>query len=112
MAAPVSRRAHALRRSGGQGPPHLSAVGRSSGRQPPGASPATIPGPGGRKKKVVEQAPQRLRAPERRPLTLRLLGGLVLWITSVYCGPAARTGKRRRGEGGGLYPELAVLGVS
>jgi hypothetical protein len=60
----------------------------------------------------VEQAPQRLRSPERRPLTLRLLGGLVVYITTLYCGPAARTGKRRRGEGSGLYPELAVLGIS
>ena len=60
----------------------------------------------------MEQAPQRLRCPERRPLTLRLLGGLVVCITTLYCGPAARTGKRRRGEGSGLYPELAVLGIS
>jgi hypothetical protein len=45
-------------------------------------------------------------------LTLRLLGGLVVWITTVYCGPLARTGKRRRNEGSGLYPELAVLGIS
>jgi hypothetical protein len=44
-------------------------------------------------------------------LTLRLLGGLVVWISTVYCGPAARTGKGRRGEGSGVYPELAVLGI-
>jgi hypothetical protein len=44
-------------------------------------------------------------------LTLRLLGGLVVWITTVYCGPTAGTGKRRRREGSGLYPELAVLGI-
>jgi hypothetical protein len=42
---------------------------------------------------------------------LRLLGGLVVWISTCYCGPAARTGKRRGGEGSGLYPELAVLGI-
>jgi hypothetical protein len=42
---------------------------------------------------------------------LRLLGGLVVWITTVYCGPAARTGQGRRREGSGLYPELAVLGI-
>jgi hypothetical protein len=39
------------------------------------------------------------------------LGGLVVWITTLYCGPAARTGKGRRREGSGLYPELAVLGI-
>jgi hypothetical protein len=44
-------------------------------------------------------------------LALRLLGGLVVWISTCYCGPAARTGKRRGGEGSGLYPELAVLGI-
>jgi len=43
---------------------------------------------------------------------VRLLGGLVLWITTVYCGPKARTGSGRGREGSGLYPELAVLGFS
>jgi hypothetical protein len=45
-------------------------------------------------------------------LSVRLLGGLVLWITTWYCGPKARTGKGRSREGSGLYPELAVLGFS
>jgi hypothetical protein len=40
------------------------------------------------------------------------MGGLVLWISTLYCGPKARTGKGRAGEGSGLYPELAVLGFS
>ena len=53
-----------------------------------------------------------MRAGEPRSLTLRLLGGLVVWISTLYCGPAARTGKRRRSEGSGVYPELAVLGIS
>lgn len=43
---------------------------------------------------------------------VRLLGGLVLYITTLYCGPRARTGKGRGREGSGLYPELAVLGFS
>jgi hypothetical protein len=38
------------------------------------------------------------------------LGGLVLWVTTLYCGPAGRTGNGRGREGAGLYPELAVLG--
>jgi hypothetical protein len=41
---------------------------------------------------------------------LRLLGGLILWVSTIYCGPAARGGKGRGREGAGLYPELAVLG--
>jgi hypothetical protein len=53
-----------------------------------------------------------LRQPEARPVTLRLLGGLILYLTTLYCGPVARTGKGRGREGAGLYPELAVLGVS
>ena len=52
-----------------------------------------------------------MRAPEKRPLSLRLLGGLVVWISTWYCGPARRTGRGRKGEGSGLYPELAVLGI-
>jgi hypothetical protein len=43
-------------------------------------------------------------------LTLRLLGGLILWVSTIYCGPAARRGQGRGREGAGVYPELAVLG--
>lgn len=45
-------------------------------------------------------------------MTVRLLGGLVLWIITLYCGPKARTGAGRGREGSGIYPELAVLGFS
>ena len=55
--------------------------------------------------------PPRRRSGEKRPLRVRLLGGLILWVTTLYLGPAARTGKKRGGEGGGLYPELGVLGI-
>jgi hypothetical protein len=44
-------------------------------------------------------------------LRLRLLGGLLLWVTTLYCSPALRTGKGRRGEGAGLYPELSALHI-
>lgn len=54
--------------------------------------------------------PRKLRSGERRPLRLRLLGGLVLWVTTLYCSPALRTGKKRGREGSGLYPELGILG--
>jgi hypothetical protein len=39
-----------------------------------------------------------------------LLGGLVLWVSALYCAPLARKGKGRHEGGGGLYPELAVFG--
>jgi hypothetical protein len=42
---------------------------------------------------------------------VRLLGGLLLWVTTRYGAPAARTGKGRGREGGGVYPELGVLGI-
>jgi len=42
---------------------------------------------------------------------VRLLGGLLLWVTTLYCAPAARTGQRRGREGGGVYPEFGVLGI-
>lgn len=42
---------------------------------------------------------------------MRLLGGLLLWVTTVYCAPAARTGNGRGREGSGVYPEFGVLGI-
>jgi hypothetical protein len=53
----------------------------------------------------------KLRSGEQRPLLVRLLGGLVLYVSTLYCSPSARTGKQRGGEGAGLYPELGVLGI-
>jgi len=46
-------------------------------------------------------------------LRVRLLGGLILWVTTLYFAPVSlgKTGKRRGREGGGLYPELGVLGI-
>jgi hypothetical protein len=42
---------------------------------------------------------------------VRLLGGLLIWVATLYCSPALRTGKKRGREGSGLYPELSVLGI-
>jgi hypothetical protein len=42
---------------------------------------------------------------------VRLLGGLVLYLSTLYCGPLTRTGRGRGREGTGLYPELAALGI-
>jgi len=41
-----------------------------------------------------------------------LLGGLVLWVSTVYCAAftVRKSGRRRGCEGGGIYPELGWLG--
>ena len=63
------------------------------------------------KQEIVQQAAAPLRAGERRTTMLRLLGGLVVWVTTLYCGPAARTGCKRGRHGAGLYPELAAYEI-
>ena len=35
----------------------------------------------------------------------------MLWVTTLYCNPARRTGQKRGCEGSGLYPELGMLGI-
>jgi hypothetical protein len=42
---------------------------------------------------------------------VRLLGGLVLWVSTAYYAVFNHTGKGRGKAGSGLYPELAVLGI-
>jgi hypothetical protein len=39
------------------------------------------------------------------------LGGLLLWVMTLYCSPARRSGQGRGREGAGLYPELGVFGI-
>ena len=43
---------------------------------------------------------------------VRLLGGLAITVTTLYCSPRGRTGKGRGTEGSGLYPELAAYRIS
>ena len=62
-------------------------------------------------KKGVPTPPAADAPPNLRTLKLRLLGGLVVWITTIYCAPKAGTAKRRGQEGTGHYPELAALGI-
>jgi len=42
---------------------------------------------------------------------VRLLGGLMISVTTLYCAPSLRSGRGRGREGSGVYPELAVLGI-
>jgi hypothetical protein len=62
--------------------------------------------------RIREAATTALRAPQSRPLQVRLLCGLVLFISTSYCAP--RRGKQYVLPGheqqAGLYPELAALG--
>ena len=39
------------------------------------------------------------------------MGGLILWVSTLYCAPSPRCGKGRGEHGGGLHPELAVFGI-
>jgi len=62
---------------------------------------------------VRNHAATPLKAPERRTLKVRLLCGLILWITTAYCAPRRRpacAAKPRTEQAVGLYPELAALG--
>ena len=46
------------------------------------------------------------------PLVVRLLGGLMITVMTLYCAPQRRSGKGRGVEGSGLYPELAAYRIS
>ena len=48
-----------------------------------------------------------LRAPQPRPLQVRLLCGLVLWVTTAYCAPPPTKATDTSEQVVGLYPELA-----
>ena len=62
--------------------------------------------------RIRQEAAVALRAPQPRPLQVRLLCGLVLFVGTGYCAP--RRGKQKTAQPheqqAGLYPELAALG--
>jgi hypothetical protein len=64
--------------------------------------------------KACEQTRRHYRHPLRRgrmrPLQIRLLGGLLVWVTSWYCAPAKRRFCRPDERVPGLYVELAQFG--
>ena len=63
-------------------------------------------------KKVVDQAARPFRSGEKRSSQVRLLGGLVVFLSTLYYGTKRCTGRGRGRAGSGLFPELAVLGIS
>jgi hypothetical protein len=64
--------------------------------------------------KVIAETEVPLRPVEKikRPLVVRLLGGLAITVMTLYCSPRGRTGKGRGVEGSGLYPELAAYRIN
>jgi hypothetical protein len=65
-------------------------------------------------RRVRQEAVVGLRAPERRSRQVRLLSGLVLFVTTLYCPPKSTGKKRAAGteHSAGLFPELAALGIA
>ena len=63
--------------------------------------------------RVRQHSVTPLRAAERRPLKLRLVSGLIVWLTVLYCPPRSRGAKPSDDpqQPAGLYPELAALGI-
>jgi hypothetical protein len=63
-------------------------------------------------RRVRQESVVPLRAPESRPLKLRV-GELVVWLSVLYCPPRANGGKQvdDQEQRAGLYPELAALGI-
>jgi len=59
---------------------------------------------------VRQEAAIRLRAPQPRTLQVRLLCGLVLWVTTAYCAPRRTKATDPSEQLVGLYPELAAFG--
>jgi hypothetical protein len=59
---------------------------------------------------VRQNAAIPLRAPRPCTITVRLLCGLVLWVTTAYCAPRRTKATHPREQLAGLYPELAALG--
>ena len=59
---------------------------------------------------VCQNAAMPLRAPELRPLKVRLLCGVLLWISTIYCAPRRRRDADPSEQQAGLYPELAAFG--
>ena len=59
---------------------------------------------------VRQDAAIPLRAPKPRTLKVRLLCGLVLWVTTGYCAPRRTKATDSSVQLAGLYPELAALG--
>ena len=61
--------------------------------------------------KIRQNAAIPLRAPQPRTIKLRLLCGLLVWVTTAYCAPRRGKAVDSTEQLVGLYPELAALGI-
>lgn len=52
-----------------------------------------------------------LEAGRKRTIQVRLLGGLVIWFTSLYCAPRKSWMRRQVADAAGVYPELLQFGI-
>jgi hypothetical protein len=59
---------------------------------------------------VRQNAAIPLRSAQPRDLKIRLLCGLMLWVTTAYCAPKRTKGTDSNEQHVGLYPELAAFG--
>jgi hypothetical protein len=60
---------------------------------------------------VRKNAVVPLRSPQPRTVKVRLLCGLLLWVTTAYCAPRHTKKTDPSEQLVGLYPELAALGI-
>src|SRR5271169_4673693 len=103
MAKGVARKPGRVRQPGKRNSSRLRADGRSRRVRAIGSGNGACRVRRRREKKVVPVDPKRkFRAGEPRPLKVRLLGGLLIYVTTLYCSPARRTGDGRGKEGSGL----------
>ena len=64
-------------------------------------------------KEIHQSSDTPLRAPTRQTIFIRLLCGLILQVTTLYCAPDGKAKHRDKTESRtGLYPELAAYGFA
>jgi hypothetical protein len=61
--------------------------------------------------KTHREYSQRLDRGRKRTVQLRLLGGLIIWVSSLYCAPRKSLFRSKQETAAGLHVELAQLGV-
>jgi hypothetical protein len=64
-------------------------------------------------KEIQASSNTPLQSPQKRTVTIRLLCGLILYVTTLYCAPDNKGNPRDNTEAQtGLYPELAAYGFA
>jgi len=64
-------------------------------------------------KEIQQSSDTPLKSPQRRPISIRLLCGIILTVVTLYCAPSDKGKQRGKTESrAGLYPELAAYGFA